>query len=335
MPADVSVILPIYNTEKYLEQCLKSVCSQTLESIEIICVDDGSTDRSSHIMDDFASRDDRVTVIHKSNAGYGSAVNTGLAKATGEYVAIVEPDDYIDATMLEKLVSCARRHANPDIVKAAYWRVLNADTPEERIEPAYYLHRVQHVKRRFTLSEDAEFLYHHPSIWTAIYLRSFLDEFGIRMQEIPGAGWADNPWLIETLVQAHSIVYLDECLYFYREFNAGSSSNVRDPSIIYNRWLDMDKIIKRLNVTSPTILEGHYNRGCAYIDMLVKDFDEHDPTIRQAINEMMSLIDGSVVRASRKIPWYFKEAYYRQKEGNCYLLRHPSLALRHLRARFL
>lgn len=333
MPADVTVILPIYNTEKYLEQCLESVCSQTLRHLEIICVDDGSTDKSPQIMDSFAARDSRVTVVHKANGGYGSAVNAGLAKASGDYIAIVEPDDYIDVTMFEKLVTCARQHNNPDIVKAAYWRVINADTPEETVEPAYYLHRVQHVDTRFTLDEDAEFLYHHPSIWTAVYRHSFLHEYNIWMHEIPGAGWADNPWLMETLVQARSIVYLDECLYFYREFTAGSSSNVQDPSIIYKRWFDMDSILKELGVSAPRILEGHYNRGCAYIDMLVKDFNENDPGIRQAIDQMMSLIDGSVVRTSRKIPWYYKEAYFRQFEGPHYLLRHPSIALRHLLAR--
>lgn len=333
MPADVTVILPIYNTEKYLEQCLESVCSQTLRHLEIICVDDGSTDRSPQIMDSFAARDSRVTVVHKANGGYGSAVNVGLSRANGDYIAIVEPDDYVDVTMFEKLITCARQHGNPDIVKASYWRVIDADSPTERIEPAYYLHRVQHVDVRFTLDEDAEFLYHHPSIWTAIYRRPFLGEHDIKMHEIPGAGWADNPWLIETLVQARSIVYLDECLYFYREFAAGSSSNVRDPSIIYDRWFDMDDILKKLGVSAPRIIEGHYNRGCAYIDMLVKDFDENDPNIRQAIDRMMSLIDGNVVRTSKKIPWYYKEAYFRQADGSHCMLKHPSIALHHIRSR--
>ena len=325
MRPDVTVILPIFNTARYLEQCLTSVCSQTLKNIEIICVDDGSTDDSPRIMDAFAKNDPRVKVIHKENGGYGKAVNVGLSKASGEYIAIVEPDDYIDTTMYEKLHAKAVEFDRPDIVKAAYWRVCDADTEDQEILPAFYYHHVAHTNVLFTLDQDAEFLYHHPSIWTAIYKRSFLDDFGIRMHEIPGAGWADNPWLIETLVQARSIVYLDECLYYYREFNTGSSSNVKDPSIIYKRWFDMDDIVRRLGVTSPIILDGHYNRACAYIDMLATDFDPNEPEIRSAIDEMISRTDYAMVVRSKKIPPYFKDAYLRQA-GTSSLVKHPLLA---------
>lgn len=310
MKPDVSIILPIYNTAQYLEQCLESIANQTDRNIEIICVDDGSTDGSDAIMDRFAANDDRFLVIHKENGGYGKAVNRGLAAAKGEYVGIVEPDDYIDATMYEKLMGSARANDRPDIVKAAYWRVCNADTPEESVLPANYLHCVKMIDRPFKLAEDAEFLFHHPSIWSAIYRKDFLEEKGIRMHEIPGAGWADNPWLMETLAQAESIVYVDECLYYYREFNLGSSSIVRDPSIIYERWLDMDQIVRNLRITAPKIIEGHYNRGCAYIEMLNLDFDVNDPKIKEAISKMVSKMDYPTIMNSCKIPDNYKDAYW-------------------------
>ena len=319
MPS-VSVILPIYNVERFLEQCLESVASQSLKDIEIICVDDGSTDGSSAIIDSFAERDPRFVAIHKENGGYGKAVNTGLDAASGEYIGIVEPDDYVDESMFEKLYGAARNNGNPDIVKAAYWRVIDADSPQEHIEPAFYYGNVEHAGVIFKLEDDAEFLYHHPSIWTAIYKRSFLLSKQIRMHEIPGAGWADNPWLIETLVQAGSIYYLDECLYYYREFNQGSSSNVKDPSIIYGRWFDMDDALKRLEITAPKILEGHYNRGCAYIEMLQQDFDTSDPEISAALDKMVGLIDFDVVRRSRKIPNFFKIPYFKQSHPAYYWL---------------
>ncbi|WP_158095296.1 glycosyltransferase [Collinsella sp. An2] len=318
MPS-VSVILPIYNVENYLEQCLASVRDQTLADIEIICVDDGSTDSSPSIMDRFAAEDKRFHVIHKENGGYGKAVNTGLAFATGTYIGIVEPDDYVSTRMFETLLNAAKQHDEPDIVKSAYWRVVNANTDQEQLLPAFYYHAVEHTGVVFTLDQDAEFLFHHPSIWTAIYKRSFLEDKGIRMHEIPGAGWADNPWLIETLVQARSIVYVDECLYYYREFNTGSSSVVKDPSIIYNRWLDMDHIIKDLGITAPRILEGHFNRGCAYIEMLQKDFNTKDPNIAAALHTMVGNIDYNVVRHSRKIPRNYKAAYYKEKNYLLYL----------------
>ena len=171
----ISIIIPIYNTEKYLEQCLGSIASQSLKDFEAICIDDGSTDGSPKIMDAFAATDTRFKVIHKQNAGYGSAVNAGIAHASGTYIGIVEPDDYIEPDMYKTLYEAAESNDFPDIVKGAYWRVLNADSPQQEIKPANYFHRIKTVGRPFKLEDDAEFLYHHPSIWTAIYKKSFLD----------------------------------------------------------------------------------------------------------------------------------------------------------------
>lgn len=309
----ISIIIPIYNTEKYLEQCLESIANQTLKEFEAICVDDGSTDSSPEIMDAFAAADTRFKVIHKQNAGYGAAVNTGISHASGTYIGIVEPDDYIEPDMYKKLHKTADANDFPDIVKGAYWRVLNADSPQQEIKPANYLHRIKTAGRPFKLENDAEFLYHHPSIWSAIYKRNFLDENGIRMPEIPGAGWADNPWMMETLLEANSIVYVDECLYFYRETIPGSSSLVKDPAIIYNRWLDMDAIVKAHSPVTSNILEGHYNRGCAYLKELSDRFNTNDSESKKAINRMTAQIDAKIITESDNIRPEYKKAFFQAK----------------------
>lgn len=304
----ISVIVPIYNVERYLEQCLSSLEAQTLRNIEVLCIDDGSTDSSPRIVDEFAARDERFVAVHKENGGYGKGINTGLDRARGAYVGIVESDDYVTPEMFEHLYSAAERHDFPDIAKASYWRVCHADSPQEELVPAYYYHQVAHVDVPFTLAEDAEFLFHHPSIWTAIYKRDFLTDRNIRMKEVPGAGWVDNPFLIETLAQAESIVYIDELLYCYREFETGSSSNVKDPSVIYERWLDMDDIVKRLHITAPKILEGHYDRGCAYIGMINEGFDTSEPALKENIQKMVDRIDYNAVYRSSKIQQRYKDA---------------------------
>src|SRR5574344_757344 len=108
--AEVSILIPIYNVEKYLEQCLESVCNQTLKDIEIICINDGSTDSSLKIIKDFQKNDDRVVLINKKNSGYGDSMNKGLEKATGEYIGIVESDDFIEKDAFEKLYSLAKKN---------------------------------------------------------------------------------------------------------------------------------------------------------------------------------------------------------------------------------
>ena len=106
----VSIVVPVYNTEKYLERCLDSLVKQTLEDIEIIIVDDGSKEACASFCDALAKTDDRIRVIHKENGGLGYARNTGMAAATGEYIGFVDSDDYIDPAMYETLYAAASAH---------------------------------------------------------------------------------------------------------------------------------------------------------------------------------------------------------------------------------
>ena len=103
MDVKVSVIVPVYNVEKYLDRCLDSIINQTLNEIEIILVDDGSTDSSGEKCDEYKKKDLRIKVIHKKNKGLGYARNSGLEVATGKYIAFVDSDDYIDRRMFESL----------------------------------------------------------------------------------------------------------------------------------------------------------------------------------------------------------------------------------------
>lgn len=307
----LSILIPIYNVKPYLQQCLESIAAQTFEDYEVLCVDDGSTDGSGAVLDAFCSLDGRFVALHKENGGYGAAVNYALDRARGDYVGIVEPDDYLVPEAYELLMGAARQTGSPDIVKGAYWRVLPEDDEGNcELLPANYLHGIEKVGEPFALKDDAEFLYHHPSIWSAVYRRSFLVDRGIRMREIPGAGWADNPFLVETLVQARSIVYVDEPVYCYREFNVGSSSNVKDPSIIWSRWFDMDEILRNLGVVEPKILEGHYNRGLYYARMLEEEFGD-DPEARRAVSNMVRRVDYNAVTGSEKIGVDLKEVMRR------------------------
>ena len=100
----VSVIIPVYNVQQYLPQCLESVCNQTYSRIEIIVVDDGSKDTSGTIADEYAEKDERITVIHKANGGLSSARNEGIDHAKGEYYLFVDSDDYIDPETVERLL---------------------------------------------------------------------------------------------------------------------------------------------------------------------------------------------------------------------------------------
>ena len=119
-PIKVSILVPICNVEKYLRQCLDSLVSQTLAEIEIICIDDGSTDSSPEIIQEYAENDARIKVITKPNSGYGDSMNQGLKKARGEYIGIVESDDYIETDAFEKLYALAKEF-DADVARRWTW----------------------------------------------------------------------------------------------------------------------------------------------------------------------------------------------------------------------
>ena len=135
---DVTVVVPCYNTEKFLDQALSSIEQNDRCSLEVIVVNDGSTDGSLAIMRSHEATDDRVRVIDKPNGGYGSAVNRGFSEARGTYLAILEPDDWAEPHMYDDLIDYARTFSltlgddAPDIVKSPYWRIWMPTTPQER-----------------------------------------------------------------------------------------------------------------------------------------------------------------------------------------------------------
>ncbi len=246
---DVSVVIPCYNTERFLDQALTSAEQNSRHGIEIIVLNDGSTDDSLSIMREHAQRDSRIRIIDKQNQGYGATVNRGFDEVRGTYVAILEPDDWVLPHMYDDLFEYAlsfEKGALPDIVKTPYWRVWMPTTSRERLLHCSYYHRIEVDHQPFTLSECPRLVQHHPSIWSALYKAAFLRERGIRMREVPGAGWVDNPFLFETMCQAQSIVYLDRPYYCYREDLPGSSSATRVLKLSLKRWHDMADVVDRL-----------------------------------------------------------------------------------------
>ena len=116
----ISVVIPVCNVDKYVEECVISVMKQTFKDIEIICVDDGSNDNSLQILKRLESQDDRIKVIAKNNTGYGNSVNIGIQNCRGKYISIIESDDFIDEHMYEDLLALSDNESI-DIIKANFW----------------------------------------------------------------------------------------------------------------------------------------------------------------------------------------------------------------------
>lgn len=216
MKPKLSILVPIYNVEKYLSQCLESITEQTLQDIEIICINDGSTDGSLDIIKDFAKNDNRIVIIDKPNSGYGDSMNQGLEKATGEYIGIVESDDWIELDAFERLYQIARKN-KADVVKANYYKVRNNVDVE----------KVAEIPTREVMcpAEDRKVFLFAPAIWSAIYRRDFLRENGIKFLPTPGASYQDLSFSFKVWALARTVVLVSEAFVHYRVDNANSSVN--------------------------------------------------------------------------------------------------------------
>lgn len=298
-PVDVTVVMPCYNVEKYLAQCLSSVLQNDEASIEVVVINDGSKDGGLAVMRDFERRDPRVHVIDKPNGGYGMGVNAGLSNAHGAYVAIVEPDDYVRPHFYDETVAFARSFPElPDIVKTPYTRVSQPGTPHERLYHCAYYSRVKPPHQPFTIYDEPRLIQHHPSIWSALYRRAFLEEKGIRMLEVPGAGWVDNPFLIETLCQASSIAFLNKEFYCYREDLPGSSSMLRSSDLAFDRWNQMSDILDRLGVDDEGVRSAHIVRGFNYLTGILEEANIAGTPAERKMRRMFDRMDPRLVLAS-------------------------------------
>lgn len=186
----VSVVVPIYNVEPYLKECVDSLLAQTLEDIEILLIDDGSPDRCGEIADEYARKDSRITAIHQKNAGLGPARNTGIAHAIGEYVGFVDSDDWVNPMMFERLYAAALRcHADivvgghRDMVRGKVRRTYQHPLAGQVLKGA---DQIMPVRNRLFghLPEDKEVEAFPMRVWTTIYRNAFLRENEIRFEEI-------------------------------------------------------------------------------------------------------------------------------------------------------
>ncbi len=297
----VSVIVPIYNVEKYLAQCLESILNQTHKNLELICINDGSKDSSLGIIQEFAARDSRVVVVDKKNEGYGVGCNLGMSMARGQWVSIIEPDDWIEPTMYEDMLSLASDSAETvDIVKTPWTDIRDWNDPEKQAPYHCLLEgRIKTSSVPFTVGEHPILLELHPAIWSAIYRADFLRENNIHMPEYPGAGWADNPFLVETMCQAKAIIYLDRPYYNYRCDLPGSTLNhATDEAVArpFDRWMDMMDVIERLGVTDKRVIAAHYVRGFNYTYGAIFDDGWDNPIVKAKTKEIFSRMDPSIVK---------------------------------------
>lgn len=218
MNPTISILVPIYNVERYLPQCLDSLINQTFTDLEIICINDGSTDHSLDIIKEYQAKDPRIVLLDKPNSGYGDSMNQGLKKAKGEYIGILESDDWLELDAYEKLYQLAEAR-KPDVVKANYFAEKNGkSTKITAIDP-------QDSNKILNPRQNPEIFRLAPTIWTAIYRRSFLKKNRIDFLPTPGASYQDTGFNFKVWAEAESVILTSDAFVHYRLDNINSSVN--------------------------------------------------------------------------------------------------------------
>jgi len=227
----LSIIVPVCNSKTTLTLCLESLIAQELKNYEIIIINDGSTDGSANIIKHYSSTNKNIKVINQKNHGYGYSLNQAIEIAQGEYIGIVESDDFINTKMYETLF---KKSKNADIIKCSY---MNFSGRTWKTSPERLFHNIKKIDSTGILlnpKKNENLFLLDPTVWSAVYKRELLIKNDIKFLETPGASFQDAGFQFKAFLCAKDIFCLEQPLYYYRTDNPFSSTNLRKQLPDYN-----------------------------------------------------------------------------------------------------
>lgn len=242
----VSVIIPVYNEEKYLSQCLDSICAQTLEEIEIICVDDGSGDSSPQILQEYAGRDSRIRVLAQKNQFAGAARNHGMRYAAGKYLSFLDGDDYFEPDMLKKMYEQAEKN-RADILICGYaeHREDNGEVtlPDRSFENLFF--QEKEVFSGQSLNCAGIFQITRGWAWDKLFRREFVEACGYSFPHFRSS--EDGYFVYMLMSRAVRMSYLEDALVTHRINNPASLSNTKEKDWIngFRMWFLMKEELQK------------------------------------------------------------------------------------------
>lgn len=250
----LTVVIPVYNAQEHLERCLDSVLGQTIEDIEVILINDGSTDASAQICDLYAKKDSRVMVSHETNGGPAKARNRGILQAAGDYIGFVDSDDYIKREMYECLLGAAEKE-QADIGICSYYSV-NQDKCNTYTHPfgdkkVYDGDKIKdEIMQKFYVSDVIGL----SSLWNKVYKRSFLTKHNLKLDE--SLIRAEDYWFnFEAISKAEKITAIEGAYYYYVDNPNGIMHRFRETQ--YEDWVRNRKMLLKHNETLNLTIDYH------------------------------------------------------------------------------
>lgn len=311
----ISVIVPIYNEEKHLEECLDSILTQNLTDIEIILVDDGSTDASPNLIKKYQQSDSRIVAIHKENGGLSSARNTGLDIATGKYISFVDSDDWVEPNFLESMYDLAERNSS-ELVISNYNKIFSDKTLNNCLELA---------DETFSLNKLGldEYFYsyffpyiHGHEAWNKLYLNEVIKKHSLRFEKNNIVFSEDQLFNLYYLCHIDTISSVNISLYQYRQHD-DSIMHRNKPEITqrfmnltsyYIRYIERQNLYKELENVLPILMYRLISRSL-YIKYT------ESPSLRELKSELLSIADNPHFKSqSKKLAFTKAHTIYRKKD---------------------
>lgn len=293
----VSVVVPVYKVERWLDRCVSSIVHQTYENLEIILVDDGSPDGSSKKCDELAGRDGRVVVLHRANEGVSAARNAGMDAAHGDYLCFVDSDDAVEPQLAETAVRAAQRYDAQIVFYANMNDRYNDEgtllDSAQQSSVAFVAETAEEFKRHFLELSHGQYVC---PPWNKLFLTSFVKQVGIRFPE-GVVGGEDSAFNFPLYVAAERVVAIDEPLYRY-SMRVGSTMNTFDPRLLEGRVSVHAALLPIIQEWNPTYLNDHDNRLITNVWIVLSLlYADRRPQIRQKRGTIVrGIITNPVVR---------------------------------------
>lgn len=322
----VSIIIPCYNVEQYISQCLDSVVGQTYTNLQIICVDDGSTDKTRQILNNFAAKDYRIRIVIQNNAGLSAARNIGIQNSVGDFLMFVDADDWIDKNAVQITIEKPR----VDLICFSYKRIFH-----NRVEP-----------RKLNLSGDFEASYiqrrmvglvgeelRDPSqtdsivtAWGKLYDTTLIKKNIVQFVDTKIIGTEDALFNIQYLEFAKSVTILDIPIYNYRKTNINSLTNTHKPEL-FERWQVLyAKIGESIKTKNKDFSLALNNRICLSLIGLGLNETFSDKTDKAKRSKLLEIISDPLYRKAfsnlnlKYFPLYWMVFFFFAKKRNSYML---------------
>lgn len=349
----VSIIVPVFNVQAYLRECLDSILNQTLTDIEIICGDGGSTDGSLEIIQEYAQKDSRVRFITKKGSGYGQSVNECMDMAEGEYIGIVESDDAVKQNTYEVLYGLAKEN-DLDWIRGDIYFYYSGRPKEKQLQRESII-----LGRDFynvVLNPQTDYRPYKSGFrtWSGIYKTEFLNKYSIRHNETAGGSYQDIGFYLKTLYYAERIYFVDQAFYMWRQDNPGSSVHYDSAKLVeksLKEWsLNQEYLNEHPEIGKRAIASYHYRKFLSYLWTMDMANKEDKKTVKRvAYQELSEALSKGEIDKGFFEPWewiqflesmqdwreYAQESIIRREECYGFAAKNPSFMMKALIKRTL